>query len=93
MAESNEERQFNEALIARTKEWRVEMGWTAEQMAVALGVPADRYRKYEIRSPLPAYLMQRFCLVTNADIENFLFGKPRQRQARTPLVTKSQNRR
>jgi transcriptional regulator with XRE-family HTH domain len=93
MAESNEERQFNEALIARTKAWREEKGWTAEQMAVALGIPADRYRKYETRSPLPAYLMQRFCLVTNADIENFLLGKPRPRQSRTPLATKSQNRR
>jgi transcriptional regulator with XRE-family HTH domain len=50
MAESNEERQFNEALIARTKAWREEKGWTAEQMAVALGIPADRYRKYETRT-------------------------------------------
>lgn len=50
-------------------------------MAAALGVPAERYRKYETRSPLPAYLMHRFCLICDADLENLLIGKPRTRAA------------
>jgi transcriptional regulator with XRE-family HTH domain len=79
MADSNEELAFNEALISRVKQWREEKGWTAEQMAIALGIPAARYRKYESRTPLPAYLFQRFCLITETDLENLLFGKPRPR--------------
>ena len=85
MAASNEELQFNEALIRRVRAWREEKGWTAEQMAVALGVPPDRYRKYESRTPLPSYLMQRFCLITDTDLENLILGKPRQR-ANPPRV-------
>lgn len=80
MAESNEELIFNNALCERVKRFREERGWTAAQMATALGIPADRYRKYENRSPLPAYLMVRFCLNTNVDLENLVAGKPRQKQ-------------
>jgi len=49
------------AYCARVKELRERRGWTAEQMATALGIPADRYRKYETRSPLPAYLGGAVC--------------------------------
>lgn len=92
MAESNEEAAFNEALCARVKRWREEKGWTAAQMATALGVPPDRYRKYEVRSPLPAYLMHRFCLISEADLENLLLGKARRRAVPPKLVAKSARR-
>lgn len=75
MATSNEEALFNEAFTSRTQELRKERGWTAEQMATALGVPPDRYRKYEYRSPLPAYLMERFALIVGCDLDYFLTGK------------------
>lgn len=81
--ETNEELLFNNALCARVKQFREEKGWTAAQMATALGIPADRYRKYETRSPIPAYLMERFCLIVDCDLENLLFGKPRRRADRT----------
>lgn len=71
----NEEAQFNEALIARTHRLRNERGWTAQQMATALGVPAERYRKYEYRTPLPHYLIERFALIVGRDIEYILTGK------------------
>ncbi len=92
MAESNQEAAFNEALCSRVAQWRKEKGWTAEQMAIALGIPADRYRKYEKRSPLPAYLMERFCLITETDLENLLLGKSRGRAVQSkflPKVSKS----
>ena len=80
MAESNEELRYNNALCERVKRFREERGWTAAQMATGLGIPPERYRKYENRSQLPAYLMVRFCMLTNVDLENLVAGKARQRQ-------------
>ncbi len=78
MNDSNRELLFNEALIARTQDLRRERGWTAEQMATALGVPVERYRKYEKRTPLPAYLWEPFCLIVDCDLNYLLTGR-RQR--------------
>lgn len=75
MAGTSEEAQFNEALIARVHRLRNERGWTSAQMATALGVPAERYRKYEYRTPLPHYLVERFALIVGRDIEYILTGK------------------
>jgi hypothetical protein len=44
-------------------------------MATALGVPAERYRKYEYRSPLPHYLLERFALIVGRDLDYLLTGK------------------
>lgn len=71
----SEEALFNEALVARVHRLRNERGWTAQQMATALGVPPDRYRKYEYRTPLPHYLIERFALIVGRDIEYILLGK------------------
>lgn len=90
MSGNNEELIFNEELCARVKRWREEKHWTAAQMATALNVPAERYRKYESRSPLPAYLMERFCLICDADLENLIIGKPRSR--RKPTLVSSSDR-
>ena len=75
MVGMSEEALFNEALIARTHRLRNERGWTAQQMATALGVPPERYRKYEYRSPLPHYLLERFALIVGRDVEYLLLGK------------------
>ncbi len=88
MPNSNEEQAYNDALCDRVKKFRMERGWTAEQMAIALGIPPERYRKYEIRSPLPAYLMERFCLNANVELENLVLGKPRQRQQPAVVASK-----
>lgn len=71
----NEEAQFNDALCARVHRLRNDRGWTAAQMATALGVPPERYRKYEYRSPIPHYLIERFALIVGRDIEYVLTGK------------------
>lgn len=83
MVEANAEFIFNNALCGRVKRLREQRGWTAAQMATALGIPAERYRKYERRSPLPAYLMERFCLLANSNLEFLITGQdapPRQIQ-------------
>ena len=71
----NEEAAFNEQFIKRIHRLRNERGWTADQMAIALGVPPDRYRKYEYRTPLPHYLLERFALQVGRDIEYLLYGR------------------
>ena len=75
MAIWTREQEFNENYIARTKRLREERGWTSEQMATALGVPPDRYRKYEYRSLLPHYLVEQFATIVDRDIAYVLTGK------------------
>lgn len=71
----NEQARFDDALCARVHRLRNERGWTAQQMATALGVPAERYRKWEYRSPMPHYLIERFALIVGRDVEYVLTGK------------------
>jgi transcriptional regulator with XRE-family HTH domain len=71
----NEEAAFNESFIARVHRLRNDKGWTAEQMAIALGIPPERYRKYEYRTPLPHYLLERFALQVGRDVEYVLLGR------------------
>jgi len=78
MVTSPAEATFVEALCRRVHTLRNERGWTSEQMATALGVPPDRYRKYEYRSPLPAYLMEQFALIVGVDVAYLLTGKSKR---------------
>lgn len=69
------EAEFNRDLVKRVRELRKSRGWTADQMATALGVGVDRYRKYESRTPLPHYLIERFALIVGRDIDYVLTGR------------------
>ena len=84
----SEEQEFTEALLARVHKLRSEHGYTAEQMAIALGIPAERYRKYEKRTPLPHYLIERFAVIVGRDVEYVLTGKS-SRPRRSPAVVAS----
>lgn len=79
------EQEFNEAYIARIKQLREDRGWTSEQMATALGVPPDRYRKYEYRSLLPHYLVEQFATIVERDVTYVLTGKSAAAKRGTPL--------
>lgn len=78
MSES-EEFIFNNSYCDRVKIFREETNMTAADMADLLGVPAERYRKYESRSPLPVYLVATFCKIVGCDLEHLILGKPRER--------------
>lgn len=73
----NEERSFNEALGHRLRDLRKRRDWTSETMAKALGIPPDRYRKYETRpaSAFPPYLIERVALIFDESIEYVLTGR------------------
>jgi DNA-binding XRE family transcriptional regulator len=79
----NDELAFNAALFDRVKSIRESKDWTAEQMATALGIPAERYRKYENRTPIPHYLIPRIALLSGRSPEWVLTGK----EARTVAAT------
>lgn len=74
----NDELAFNAALCQRVKGIRESKEWTAEEMAVALGIPVHRYRKYESRSPIPHYLIPRIALIAGRSVEWVLTGKDRK---------------
>lgn len=78
MSES-EEFIFNNEYCGRVKRFRNETNMTAEDMAKLLDVPPDRYRKYEYRSPMPVYLVEKFCRIIGCDLEHLILGKPRER--------------
>ena len=82
---------FNNAYCARVKSAREDKGWSAATMATALGIPAERYRKYENRSPLPPYLIERFCLVTGIEPHFLVTGK-RPVYAQPPIETQPRRR-
>src|SRR5690606_8377695 len=51
--------------------------WTAEDMAIALGIPAERYRKYESRTLLPHELIEPFALIVGISAERLVARKDR----------------
>lgn len=86
MAVWTREQEFNEAYIARVKRLREERGWTSEQMATALGLPPERYRKYEYRSPMPHYLVAQFAEIVDRDVSYVLTGKAAFRAKRAAPI-------
>lgn len=70
-----DEAQFNDQLCARTQRLRLERDWTQQQTAAAIGVPVERYKKYESRSPMPPYLIPRFAQVMDRTVSYILTGK------------------
>lgn len=75
MAEWLDEAQFNDRLCARIQRLRVERDWTQGQMATAIGVPLERYKKYENRSPMPGYLVPRFAQIVDRTIAYIITGR------------------
>jgi transcriptional regulator with XRE-family HTH domain len=62
-------------ITARVRKLREAKGWTQAQMALALGVTEEAYRKYEGRTPLPLALVERFALITQRSVLYVITGK------------------
>lgn len=75
MSEWLGQQEFESRFIERTARLRVERGWTQEQMAAAIGIPHERYKKYETRTPMPHWLIPRFAMQVDREIEYLLTGK------------------
>lgn len=71
---------WRKAFCQRTAALRISRGWTQAQMASALGISLDRYKKYEIRTPLPQMLLPRFALLVDRELGDlFALDKPAAR--------------
>ena len=67
---NDEQIRFDKAFAQRTKALRMAHdGWTQQQMADALNIPLERYKKYENRSPMRHDLIPRFCLIVGVTID------------------------
>ena len=77
--EDDAKTKFSAGVIARTIEARDAARLNQPQMATALGIPRDKYKQYEIRTPLPLYLMEQFCAITRTDPCWLAFGRPQRR--------------
>jgi DNA-binding XRE family transcriptional regulator len=71
-SESDIEANFNERFISAVKIARIGAGFTQVEMARKLSINLDAYKKYETRSPLPHYLIARFCLHTGRSLADLL---------------------
>lgn len=83
MAE-NEELAYIVGLCGRVNELRIERGFTQESMAAALGVPYERYKKYETRTPIPMYLIEHFAQLVGRDVQYIVTGISSVRRAPAP---------
>jgi transcriptional regulator with XRE-family HTH domain len=66
------------AFRARLKDLRTGLGYSQSEMAEALGVSLDRYKKYEIRDRFPAHLLNKLALDTNSPLEYVVTGHIRR---------------
>lgn len=67
--------EFEAMFIERTKGLREHRGMTSAEMATALGIPVDRYRKYESRTPMPHDLLERFALIVGVPLDFLVSGR------------------
>ena len=88
MSADDTEREWNAAFCARVGDLRRERFRSAEQMATALNLPVERYRKYETRTPLPPYLHERFALIVGVSVHYLLTGQNEPRVLHDHVVTK-----
>jgi transcriptional regulator with XRE-family HTH domain len=74
------DRAYYDDFRARLRTIRDELGWSQADMADALNLSVDTYKKYESRSKFPAYLFERLALITHRRIEYIVTGKGRPKE-------------
>lgn len=67
--------EFEAMFIERTKALRELRNMTSADMAAALDIPADRYRKYESRTPMPHSLLEKFALIVGVSVDFLVSGR------------------
>ncbi len=67
--------EFEAMFIERTKALRAHRGMTSAEMAAALDIPVDRYRKYESRTPMPHDLLERFAIIAGVTLDFLVSGR------------------
>lgn len=75
MANNPTEREYYEGFAARLKAARLALGYTQAQMATALGLEYENFKKYELRGRYPLHGLERLALVTQRPVEFWVTGK------------------
>lgn len=76
---------YYEQFRDRLKAIRLDLGFSQEQMAIALGVSLAVYQKYEIRSKFPPHLLEKLAIISRRDIGFVVTGRgPTLRVIRNP---------
>lgn len=88
MADENEELAFSKSFLERTRQLRNSRGWSQGFVADALGIPLERYKKYEQRSLLPHYLIEKFCTLHGCDVHFLITGKQQRHESAAQLPRK-----
>ncbi|MFZ5783952.1 MAG: helix-turn-helix domain-containing protein [Pseudomonadota bacterium] len=69
------ERAYHESFRRRLKDLREELQWSQADMANALGLSLDNYKKYEIRSKFPPHQYEKLALVTHKSVDFIVTGR------------------
>ena len=75
VAAISEEEKYKQAFIARVKKARARHYKSMPKFASLLGIPYETYKKYEGRSYLPHYLIERFCALTHVTVTYLITGE------------------
>jgi transcriptional regulator with XRE-family HTH domain len=92
MAVDPSEREYRKALVARVKAARKAHGWSQEFVATSLSIPLPTYKKYESRTPIPHYWIERFCILTGTDLYYLITGHQKRPHAETVEMDDSAQR-
>lgn len=78
---------YEQRLRERVADLRKKRNWGQAEMAKALGLEMDTYKKYENRSPMPVYFVPRFAELVESTVEYVLTGEGEERPASTVGVS------
>lgn len=67
--------EYNKLLCERVRALRIASGRSQVEMARALGVEKGTYATYELRSPMPHFLLARFAAIVKVDPGYLLTGQ------------------
>lgn len=67
--------EFKRAFTGRVRRLRESLGWERKEFAKEMGVTPARWIKYETRTPLPHYLVPRFCRTFGVDVWYLFTGE------------------
>ena len=68
-------KEYSKVFIARIRKTREQADYSPSKVAKFLGITEAAYNKYETRSVMPHYLIERFSIITRADIAYLLTGE------------------
>ncbi|MCH7988875.1 MAG: helix-turn-helix domain-containing protein, partial [Planctomycetes bacterium] len=74
----SDKQSYNKEFVSRTRQARKHAGMTCAEVATVFGIREQAYIKYENRTPLPHYLLERFCILVRCDVEWLVMGRGRR---------------